>query len=74
MSTLKTRNLYTNGGSGFITCELLSLCADIESYFEIGEECQELCKELKVPFALSEFPGDSFDTVIDLAKLVEKNV
>lgn len=66
----KIRELHAAGGTGFVTCELLALTADVESYFEIGEECRELCDELGVPFALSEFPGDSFDTVYALAALV----
>lgn len=66
----KIRELHTAGGTGFVTCELLALTADVESYFEIGEECQKVCDELRIPFALSEFPGDSFDTVYALADLV----
>ncbi|MGM9946010.1 MAG: ferrochelatase [Lysinibacillus sp.] len=68
------RTLHSNGAEGIVTCELLSLTADVESYFEIGEECKELCKELNLPFAVSEFPNDSFDTVNALAKLVEKSI
>ncbi len=66
----KIRELQAAGGTGFVTCELLALCADVESYFEIGEDCQEVCNELGVPFAVAEFPGDSFDTVYALANLV----
>lgn len=66
----KIRELQAAGGTGFVTCELLALSADVESYFEIGEECQEVCNELDVPFAIAEFPGDSFDTVYALANLV----
>lgn len=64
------RELQAAGGTGFVTCELLALSADVESYFEIGEECHEVCNELGVPFAVAEFPGDSFDTVYALANLV----
>ena len=64
------RDLHEKGATGFVTCELLALTADVESYFEIGEECHEVCNELNVPFAVSEFPGDSFDTVLALANLV----
>lgn len=70
----KIRELHANGATGFVTCEVLSLSADVESYFEIGPECQALCQELNVPFALSEFPADSFDTVMALANLVEKKL
>ena len=68
------RTLQKEGAEGIVTCELLSLTADVESYFEIGEECKMICDELKLPFAISEFPGDSFDTVNALAKLVEKSI
>ena len=68
------RTLHANDAEGIVTCELLSLTADVESYFEIGEECQELCRELNLSFAVSEFPSDSFDTVNALAKLVEKSI
>jgi protoporphyrin/coproporphyrin ferrochelatase len=64
------RELHEKGATGFVTCELLALTADVESYFEIGADCQEVCNELKVPFAIAEFPGDSFDTVMALANLV----
>ena len=64
------RDLHEKGATGFVTCELLALTADVESYFEIGEECHEVCNELNVPFVVSEFPGDSFDTVLALANLV----
>jgi protoporphyrin/coproporphyrin ferrochelatase len=68
------RTLQSKGAEGIVTCELLSLTADVESYFEIGEECQAVCHELNLPFAVSEFPGDSFDTVNALAKLIEKSI
>ena len=68
------RTLHDKGHKGFVTCELLSLCADIESYFEIGEECQEVCDELGVEFAQAEFPADSYDTVIALAQIVEEHL
>lgn len=66
----KIHELHEADATGFVTCELLALTADVESYFEIGEECREICDGLGVPFALSEFPGDSFDTVYALANLV----
>ena len=68
------RILHSEGAEGIVTCDLLSLTADVESYFEIGEQCKVICDELKLPFAISEFPGDSFDTVNALAKLVEKSI
>lgn len=68
------RDLREKGATGFITCELLALSADVESYFEIGEECQEVCQELNVPFVVAEFPGDSFDTVMALANLIIKRL
>lgn len=64
------RDLHQKGAKGFVTCELLALTADVESYFEIGAECQEVASELNAPFAIAEFPGDSFDTVMALANLV----
>lgn len=70
----KIRELHANGATGIVTSELLSLTADVESYFEIGPECQEVCNELQLPFALSEFPGDSFDVVNALAKLVQSSL
>jgi protoporphyrin/coproporphyrin ferrochelatase len=70
----KIKELHAAGATGFVTCELLALSADVESYVEVGEECQEVCTALNVPFSVSEFPGDSFDTVVALAKLIEKNI
>lgn len=66
----KIRELQVAGGTAFVTCELLALTADVESYFEIGEECHEVCDELGVAFATTEFPGDSFDTVLALTNLI----
>ncbi|MEB2281672.1 ferrochelatase [Lysinibacillus xylanilyticus] len=63
--------LNAEGAQGFVTCELLSLSADIESYFEIGSDCQRICEELQVDFAQAEFPGDSYDTIQALAAIVE---
>lgn len=68
------RSLHAEGVKGIVTCELLSLCADVESYFEIGEESKQVCDELGVEFAISEFPSDSFDTVYALATIVEQYV
>jgi protoporphyrin/coproporphyrin ferrochelatase len=70
----KIKDLHDAGATGFVTCELLALSADVESYFEIGEDCQKLCESLHVPFSMAEFPGDSFDTVNALAKLVQKYI
>ncbi|WP_342504019.1 ferrochelatase [Lysinibacillus sp. FSL L8-0126] len=67
----KIKTLHAEGAQGFVTCELLSLSADIESYFEIGSECQKICEELQVDFAQAEFPGDSYDTIQALATIVE---
>lgn len=68
------KTLKEQGAKGFVTCELLSISADVESYVEINTECQALAKELEVDFAVSEFLGDSFDVVMVLADLVEKRV
>lgn len=68
------RYLHAKGAEGFVTCELLSLSADLESYNEIGEECQKICQELGTAFAISEFPSDSFDTVYALAEIVEQHL
>lgn len=62
------------GAKGFVTCELLSVSADVESFVEINTECQALAKELDVDFAVSEFLGDSFDTVMALSNVVETRV
>lgn len=66
--------LHGEGAQGFVTCELLSLSADIESYFEIGSECQIICEELQVDFAQAEFPGDSYDTIQALAAIVTEAI
>ncbi|MGM9931815.1 MULTISPECIES: hypothetical protein [Bacillaceae] len=50
------------------------MSTDIESYFEVGTECQEVCAELGAEFAQVEFPNDSYDTIIALAKLVKKQI
>ncbi|MBD8036764.1 ferrochelatase [Solibacillus sp. A46] len=68
------RSLHGDGAQGFVTCELLSVCADVESFGEINAECQAVAEELNVDFATSEFLGDSFDTVMALAKLVETRI
>lgn len=65
------RSLHAKGAQGFVTCELLALSADIESYFEIGRDCQAVCEALQVDFAQSEFPGDSYDTIQALVAIVE---
>lgn len=70
----KMKELHAVGATGFVTCELLSLAADVESYSEIGAECQEVCKELNVPFAVSDFPGASFDVVMALSALVTEHL
>lgn len=64
------KNLHAEGAKGFVTCELLSISADVESYIEINTECQALAKELDVDFTVSEFLGDSFDVVMALSDLV----
>lgn len=68
------RSLHAAGAQGFVTCELLSVSADVESFTEINAECQEVAKELNVDFAVSEFLGDSFDTVMALSELVKKRI
>ena len=68
------RTLHENGAQGFVTCELLSISADVESFNEINLECQEVADELKVDFAVSEFPGDSFDVVMALSNLIKKRI
>ncbi|MEO4053671.1 hypothetical protein [Solibacillus sp. CAU 1738] len=50
-----------------VTCAFLSLSADGETFFEIGND-------LGVAFAISEFPSDSFDTVYALAEIVEQHI
>lgn len=68
------KSLQAEGAQGFVTCELLSVSADVESFSEINEQCQKLATELNVSFATSEFLGDSFDTIIALTALVEKHI
>ena len=68
------KSLHEAGAQGFVTCELLSVSADVESFIEINPECQELAKELNVDFAVSEFLGDSFDTVMALSNLIKKRI
>lgn len=62
------------GTKGFVTCELLSVAADVESFIEIGVDCAEVAKELDVDFVRAEFPGDSFDTVMALAQIVKEHI
>lgn len=62
------------GSKGFVTCELLSLAADVESFIEIGPDCEAVAKELGVDFVRAEFPADSFDTIIALAQIVKERV
>ena len=64
----------SEGTQAFVTCELLSLAADVESFIEIGPDCEAVAKELNVEFVRAEFPGDSFDTVMALAQIVKEHV
>lgn len=64
----------SEGTQAFVTCELLSLVADVESLTEIGPDCEAVAKELNVEFVRAEFPGDSFDTVMALAQIVKEYV
>lgn len=64
----------SEGTQAFVTCELLSLVADVESFTEIGPDCEAVAKELNVEFVRAEFPGDSFDTVMALAQIVKEYV
>lgn len=68
------RTQAATGTKGFVTCELLSVAADVESFIEIGVDCAEVAKELGVDFVRAEFPGDSFDTVMALAQIVKEHV
>lgn len=68
------REFAEQGTQGFVTCELLSITADVESYVEVNVECLEVANELGVDFAVSEFLGDSFDTVVALSKIIKKRV
>ena len=68
------REEAARGTKGIVTCDLLAMIADIEVYFEIGQECQELCKELGLEFARTEFSNDSFDFVVALATIVKEKV
>ena len=62
------------GMKGIITCELLFVIADIEVFFEIGQKCQELCKNLVLDFVRTEFPNDSFDFILAVAAIVKEKV
>ena len=66
----KMKQLAGEGAKGFVTCELLSVVADVESFSEINADCQQVAKELGVDFAVSEFLGDSFDLVEAKANLI----
>ena len=68
------KTLHAAGAQGFVTCELLSISADVESFTEINIECQEVVAELHADFAVSEFPGDSFDTVMALSNLLVRRI
>lgn len=59
------------GYNGFVTCELLSIVPDMESYFEVGRDCKAVCEELDVAFVQSEFIGDSFDGMVALANEIK---
>ncbi|WP_126429111.1 ferrochelatase [Brevibacillus marinus] len=66
--------LAAKGAKGFVMCELLSVTADVESYQEIKEECQAVARELDVEFAVAEFLGDSFDTVLSITELIKSRL
>ncbi|MGN1387869.1 MAG: ferrochelatase [Bacillus sp. (in: firmicutes)] len=62
------------GTKGIVTCELLSVIADVEVFFEIGEDCQKLSNELGLEFAHAEFLNDSFDFVHALSVIVKEKL
>lgn len=70
----KIKALQAAGATGIVTCELLSLCADAESYTEIVTDCQAICEERHIAFSAAEFPGDSYDTVVALGQLIVKSL
>lgn len=70
----KIRGIQAAGAKGIVTCELLSLCADAESYAEIVTDCQKVCGEREIAYSVTEFPGDSYDTVVALGNLILKSI
>lgn len=68
------RALAAEGAKGFVTCDLMSVTADVESYREINGECRAVARELQVELAVAEFLGDSFDAVVAAAQLIKSRL
>ncbi|MGG3889422.1 ferrochelatase [Metabacillus fastidiosus] len=60
------------GRRGIVTCDLLSLTANIEVLYDIGYDCQKLCKELGLEFNRAELLNDSYDFIIALTNIVKE--
>ncbi|WP_010275162.1 ferrochelatase [Paenibacillus senegalensis] len=63
-----------NGIRGIVTCDLLSVTANIEALFDMGFDCQELCQKLNLEFVRTEFLNDSFDFMNALAAIVRERL
>lgn len=62
------------GKKGIVTCDLLSITANIEVIHELGTECMELTHELGLEYVHTEFLNDSADFMLALADIVLENL
>jgi ferrochelatase len=68
------RDAEEKGSKGIITCDLLSVRANIEVLYDIGFDCKELCESLGIEFIRTEIPNDSYDFIIALTHIMKEKV
>lgn len=57
-----------------VACDLLSVTSNIEVLYDIGYDCQPLCKQWGLEFIRTEIPTDSYDFIIALTNIVKERV
>ncbi|MDQ0252740.1 protoheme ferro-lyase [Evansella vedderi] len=55
-----------------VACDLLSVTSNIEVLYDIGYDCQPLCKKWGLEFIRTEIPTDSYDFIIALTNIVKR--
>ncbi|WP_307330871.1 ferrochelatase [Evansella vedderi] len=62
------------GIKGVVACDLLSVTSNIEVLYDIGYDCQLLCKRMGIEFIRTEIPNDSYDFIMALTTIVKERV
>jgi ferrochelatase len=62
------------GTKGIVVCDLLSLTANVEVLYDLGEVCRQLCKRFGMEFVRAEFANDAYDFVLALSQIVRERV